>query len=55
MGRGGAREGSGRKRKFEEYGQECQTRPVNIPADIPDSEVEAWIKQRLAEKQQQEN
>lgn len=55
MGRGGAREGAGRKKKFEEYGQEEQTRPVHIPADIPDCEVAEWIKQKLAEKAQQQN
>ena len=54
-GRGGAREGAGRKKKFEEYGQEGQTRPVNIPSDIPDAEVAEWVKQKLAEKRQQDN
>jgi hypothetical protein len=34
MSHGGAREGSGRKRKFGELQRE-PTRPVHVPSDIP--------------------
>lgn len=48
MAWGGARDGSGRKKKYEE--SETESRPVRIPNEISDQEVEQFVKEKLKEK-----
>lgn len=52
MSRGGAREGSGRKPKFLEHGQEQEGRTIRVPKEISNDEINQAIKDLLIKKQQ---
>lgn len=48
--KGGQRQGSGRKYKYEEYGQKKPMRTEKVPEDITTREHEQLIKDFLIEK-----
>ncbi len=51
--KGGKRENSGRKYKYEEYGQNSPLITVKMPEQIPLNKFEQFVKDFLIENQQQ--
>lgn len=55
MSRGGAREGAGRKPKFEYLGQTTEGKTVRIPKQITLDRLEQFIKEELIKIQNLDN